>query len=234
MNILIVDENEVFRRQLFWAIRKGNDLHEASGRAEARTLLANLSPDLVLMELLEEGDRDETGGLEFVASLRADPAPPLILIITRSDRKEIAARALRLGAFDFLPKPVDLGELPVILKRAERLKALDSLPSGRPAREEDAPLAAAAPAAQGEPEVIGVETRVKQILEQLRRIAPTPVSVLITGETGTGKEIFAKTVHRMSDRANHRFIALNCAVLSDTLVEDELFGHEKGAFTGAV
>jgi DNA-binding NtrC family response regulator len=236
MNILIIEENEIVRRHLFWALRKGHELHEAVSREEALPILQRLSPDVILMELLEERDPDETAAVAMVERLLAEPAPPSILIITRSDRKEVAARLLTLGVEDVFSKPFDPEELLVILKRVERLRELRAAlpqhaPGGNGAGRTLTPLNDAQRVQLG---IVGVDRRIKHILEQIRRIAATPVSVLIIGETGTGKEIFAQAVHTLSERREQRLVPLNCAVLSDTLVEDELFGHEKGAFTGAV
>ena len=235
MNILIVDENEVARRQLFWALRGGNDIQEAASRDEASAILADTAPDVILMELLQEGDSDESAGMAMVERLLRLADPPLILIITRSNRKDVPASMLNAGVFDYLHKPADLSELPMILKRAKRLRELRP-PAGGQATEAPAKPTDSRAAAEEEPQldIIGVDTRVKQIVEQMRRIAATPVSVLITGETGVGKEVFAKSIHKLSERRDQRFVPLNCAVLTDTLVEDELFGHEKGAFTGAI
>ncbi len=235
MNILIVDENEVARRQLFWALRGGNDIQEAASRDEASAILADTAPDVILMELLQEGDSDESAGMAMVERLLRLADPPLILIITRSNRKDVPASMLNAGVFDYLHKPADLSELPMILKRAKRLRELRP-PAGGQATEAPAKPTDSRAAEEEEPQldIIGVDTRVKQIVEQMRRIAATPVSVLITGETGVGKEVFAKSIHKLSERRDQRFVPLNCAVLTDTLVEDELFGHEKGAFTGAI
>lgn len=228
MNILIIDENEVVRRQLFWALRSGNDLQEAASRAEADTLLANSTPDVILMELLQEGDRDESTGISMAARLQRLAHRPIILIITRSDRKDIAADLLEQGIFDYIQKPLNLGELPIILNRAKRLRALRRKEAGHDRRR------AEPPADEPELNITGVDLRIKQIVELIHRIAATPVSVLITGETGVGKEVFAQSIHKLSERRDQRFVPLNCAVLTDNLVEDELFGHEKGAFTGAI
>jgi DNA-binding NtrC family response regulator len=147
-----------------------------------------------------------------------------------------------MGVLDVLQKPVDAEELRVLLRRVARLREM-GVPAGEAALGQGAEIVAdgdgiavrmPAPDRDLNLGIIGVDRRIAQLIEQVRRIAPTPVSVLVTGETGTGKEIFAQAIHKLSDRAQQRFVALNCAVLSDTLVEDELFGHEKGAFTGAV
>ncbi|MCZ6474484.1 MAG: sigma-54 dependent transcriptional regulator [SAR324 cluster bacterium] len=235
MNILIVDENEVVRRQLFWALRGGNDLQEAASREEAEAILTSMVPDVVLMELLQEGDSDESAGTALVERVLRRAEPPLIIIITRSNRKDVAGALLQAGVFDYLEKPVNLTDLPGILNRAKRYRELRAAPGERAGQTREV-TAKGKEASEPEPQldVIGVDPRIKQILEQIRRIAATPVSVLITGETGVGKEIFAQSIHRLSDRRDQRFVPLNCAVLTDNLVEDELFGHEKGAFTGAI
>jgi DNA-binding NtrC family response regulator len=235
MNLLIIDENEIVRRHLFWALRKDHHLHEAVSREEAQAILQRLTPDAILMELQEERDPDESEGMALIERLLREPGSPSILIITRSVRKEVAARLLAMGVVDIFQKPFDPDELQVVLKRMERVRELRPVPA-RPGLA-GTPDNGAGPAQAPEPltlGIVGVDRRIKQILDQIRRIAPTPVSVLITGETGTGKEIFAQAVHSLSDRRRQRLVPLNCAVLSDSLVEDELFGHEKGAFTGAV
>ena len=242
MNILIIDENEVARRHLFWALRKKHDLHEAATREEALQTLSRLTPDAVLMELLEERDADESAGIALVEQMLGEADPPSIIIITRSGREEVASRLLRKGVVDVFTKPVRPEEIQVVLGRVERLREL-----GRVAPEAEPPSAAPPPKSlrgaaavrdggisQDALGIVGVDRQMQHMLEQVRRIAPTPVSVLITGETGTGKEILAQAIHRLSGRAPQRMVPLNCAVLSENLAEDELFGHEKGAFTGAV
>ncbi|HUJ73547.1 MAG TPA: sigma-54 dependent transcriptional regulator [bacterium] len=240
MKILIIDQNAVVRRQLFVSLRASHQLLEAASRAEGLPLVDQANPDVVLVEPFEQADPDDGAGLALVQRLVAHPSAPSILIITRNDRKDVAVRLLRLGALDVLSKPVDDDELRTLLKRAERLREL-GMPLRPQALGQDV-VADGDGIAYRNPSpdpsdlhlgIIGTDRRIRQVLEQVRRIAPTPVSVLVTGETGTGKEIFAQAIHKLSDRREQRFVALNCAVLSDSLVEDELFGHEKGAFTGA-
>lgn len=241
MKLLIVDPSTVARRQLFVPLRTAHQVQEAAGREEALALLDKFAPDVVLAGPFESGDPDEGPGLAWVQRVRNHPSHPYILIITRNDRKDVTERLLRMGVLDVLPKPVDADEIRLQLKRAERLRELGlRLGETAPAAEEmvadgDGLVLLRKPETVPLPElgIVGDDRRIRQIVDQIKRIAPTPVSVLITGETGTGKEIFAHAVHRLSDRRDQRFVALNCAVLSDSLVEDELFGHEKGAFTGA-
>jgi len=240
MKLLIVDHSTVARRQLFVPLRAAHQVQEAAGRDEALALLDGTRPEVVLADPFEPGDADEVPGLAWVQRLRIHPAHPSILIITRNDRKEVVARLLRKGVLDVLSKPADADEVRLQLRRAERLRGLGIVLSQPPEEDElipdgDGLILRRKPEPDPLPElgIVGDDRRIRQIVDQIKRIAPTPVSVLVTGETGTGKEIFAHAVHRLSERRDQRFVALNCAVLSDSLVEDELFGHEKGAFTGA-
>ena len=237
MKLLIIDENEIVRRHLFWALRRDHELHEAAGREETLTMLSDLSPDVILVEPLEEGDLDERAGIALVERLLSQPTPPTIIIITRSDRKEVASRLLALGVADVFQKPIDPEELAVVLRRIARLRELQPLIPEDPVENGSAAAPTTRAARKNEDlalGIIGVDRSIQSILEQVRRIAATPVSVMITGETGTGKEVFAQAIHTLSERRNQQWVPLNCAVLSENLVEDELFGHEKGAFTGAV
>ncbi|MDH5752669.1 MAG: sigma-54 dependent transcriptional regulator [Deltaproteobacteria bacterium] len=239
MNILVVDKNEIVRRQLFWAVRQGNTMHEAAGRDELAATIREVRPDVILLEPFEKNDPDDGVGLSLVEGLLKEKSAPAILIITEPERKEAAALMLHMGVMDVFSKPFDAEELKVVLRRIERQielrdaagDAILSLSSSMPAPEPVATVALEDISSLG---ITGKDPQIMKIMEQLRRLAPTPVSVLIHGETGTGKEVFARAIHQLSERASNRFVALNCAVLSDTLVEDELFGHEKGAFTGAI
>jgi DNA-binding NtrC family response regulator len=240
MKILIADPNEVVRRQLFLFLRQSHPVQEAAGRDEALALMTQTAPDVVLLDPFDPPEADPEPALAVVKRLLSHPVAASLLIITRADRKDIAARLLRMGVLDVLQKPVDPDELRVVLRRVARLReiGLQARPPGPQSQDVVADGdGIAVRARHAEPDqrlgIIGVDPRIKQLMEQVRRIAPTPVSVLVTGETGTGKEIFAQAIHRLSDRHDQRFVPLNCAVLSDSLVEDELFGHERGAFTGA-
>ncbi len=241
MKLLIVDHSSVARRQLFVPLRAAHQVQEAAGREEAFALLDGARPDVVLAEPFEPADSDEVPGLAWVQRVRSHPTHPSMLIITRNDRKDVVARLLRLGVLDVLQKPVDADDVRMQLKRADRLRGLGLVLGEPPAQDSeliadgDGMILRRKPEAVPLPElgIVGDDRRIRQIVDQIKRIAPTPVSVLVTGETGTGKEIFAHAVHSLSERRDQRFVALNCAVLSDSLVEDELFGHEKGAFTGA-
>ena len=242
MNILIIDEHEVVRRQLFWALRREHEVHEAEDREQARNILARITPDVILFQARQDHSLNGNEATAGLAELSKMAGQATLLAVFSEGEDHLAAQLLEAGAWDVLQKPVNGDELEVILRRIHKTRQLRLLlseeesPPEQTARKEGrraSDWAASLGTGQGWG-IIGVDQRVKHILEQIKRIAPTPVSVMITGETGTGKEVFAKALHNMSERVERPFVALNCAVLSDNLVEDELFGHEKGAYTGAI
>jgi len=185
----------------------------ADGGAAVERLRSGELFDLVLTDLKLPG----ASGLEVLQAARAArPAAPVI-VLTGYGTVPTAVEAMRLGAFHFLEKPVEVDDL-------SRLVA-EALGEGEPEAE--------GLALDGGPTIIGRHPRLQAALKLLRRVAPTESTVLLTGESGTGKELFARAIHRLSGRRDGPFVAVNCAAIPEGLVENELFGHEKGAFTGA-
>jgi DNA-binding NtrC family response regulator len=213
--LLLVEDRESLRRMLERALAgEGHAVDAVDDVAPACARLAAPEPiDLVLTDLqLPSGS-----GLEVVAaSRRLRPATP-VLVLTAFGTVAAAVEAMKLGAADFLEKPVELDQLFALV------------------------TALAAPAAAepellevpGAPPIVGSHPRLRAALRLLRRVAPTESTVLLTGPSGTGKELFARALHALSPRAAGPFVAVNCAAIPESLVETELFGHEKGAFTGA-
>ncbi|MDI9630417.1 MAG: sigma-54 dependent transcriptional regulator [Acidobacteriota bacterium] len=214
--ILVVEDRESLRLLLARALAKeGYEVALAAGRAEAETALAAAAPvALVLTDLkLPDGS-----GLDVLRAARsARPTAPVV-VMTAYGSVAAAVEAMKLGAADFLEKPVGIAEL-----RA-RLAAFFA--------EEEAPEAFVPPG--GAPPIVGRHPRLRAALRLLARVAPTDSTVLLTGASGTGKELFARALHALSPRAGGPFVAVNCAAIPETLIENELFGHERGAFTGAV
>ncbi len=220
-NILIIDDEPHMRRIL--QSNLDQDKHRvtaAAGVEEARQLLGVNRYDAVLTD---QKMRDGTG-LEVLAAVReADPAAAVVFL-TAVATLELAVESMRQGAFDFLAKPFT----PEVL-RATMIRACDHTALVR----ENTLLKGTVGRLQGPSEIFGHSQAIEEVRQRIARVAPAGVTVLITGETGTGKELVARSIHQMSPRAGKPFIAINCAAVSETLLESELFGHERGAFTGA-
>jgi two-component system NtrC family response regulator len=222
--LLIVEDDEGLRRQYRWALAD-YDLLMAGNREEALALFGPNRPPVVILDLGLPPDPDgATEGLETLGSILKRAPETKVIVASGNESRENALRAVSLGAYDFYQKPVQLEELQLIVTRALRLYQLEE--ENRSLFEEGsaAPLKGLVTAA---PEM-------QRVCRSIEKIAPTSVSVMLLGESGTGKELLALAVHRLSPRSKAPFIAINCAAIPDNLLESELFGHEKGAFTGAV
>jgi DNA-binding NtrC family response regulator len=219
--ILIVDDEPNMRRILASNLRQDqHQIWEAGGVEEAQRALAANDFDVVITDQ-KMGDGE---GLTVLASAREiDPTLPVILL-TAVASIELAVESMRGGAFDFLTKPFQPEVVRATARRAcERTRLL----------RENILLKDAVVRLEGTSEIYGDSPSMHEVRDRIARVAPTSATVLITGETGTGKEIVARAIHRNSPRASKPFVALNCAAFTETLLESELFGHEKGAFTGA-
>jgi two-component system response regulator AtoC len=217
--ILIVDDEETARTFVHEALSDaGYEALEAGDLKAAHKALDTGSADIVLLDLnLPDGS-----GMTLLDRIsRENPSPPVILI-TAYGEVDTAVEAMKMGAQDFLQKPLDLERMLQAVERAREMVAL---------RRE---LELLRQAATGQVEmVVGDTPKMQRIMTEAQRAAEAAVSVLITGETGTGKEVLAEAIRSMGPRADKPFIPINCAALPDTMIESELFGHEAGAFTGA-
>jgi len=187
---------------------------------EAARILSTKAPEAALIDIRMPG-RD---GLALLRELRNHPNPPAVLIMTAYGTSAVAIEAMALGAFDYLTKPLNFDELRIQLQRAiENRRRIRELESYRV--EEEATL--------HESEIVGSSPTMQKLYKLIGQTAPTDSTVLIRGESGTGKEVVARAVHRHSPRASRRMVKVDCASIPETLLERELFGHERGAFTGA-
>ncbi len=222
IKILVVDDEEPFRRLLKNELtRKGFTVEVSADGGTALTLLNEYPFDVVLLDIVMPG----VDGLTVMKKLRDDPSSPPIIALTGRATVETAVEAMKNGAFDYITKPYKLDELVVIINRAYefgRLRVKSRLLEQELVRKES-PF-----------EFVGTSRQLQEILVLIKKVAPTDSPVFIQGESGTGKELVANTVWHFSKRKDAPFIALNCATLSENLIESELFGHERGAFTSAV
>ena len=224
--VLVVDDHESIRKQLFWALEENYRVLEASSRAEALALVEREPIDVVLSDLrMPPSEHDISEGLgilEFVR--RFNPLLPVI-VITGDEDRETALQVVHRGAYDLFYKPFKVDEVEIIVRRAAQHFRLEN--DNLNLRNE---LRSNAGWQEG---IVGSSPSLRRVIDQARAVAETSATVLITGESGTGKEMMARFIHNISPRARAPFIACNIAALPETLVESELFGHEKGAFTGA-
>lgn len=219
-NILVVDDEPNIRRTLRMLLEKeGHNVADASSSAQALAIVAEQHIDLVMLDL-RLGTED---GLDILSRIRARGEHPEIVIVTAHAEVDEAVRAMKLGAYDYLVKPLAPDELLIrvgkILEKRAQSQELMQL------REEAA--------RRHEPYVASQSESMREIMRRVQRIARQDMPVLITGETGAGKEVIARLVHRLSTRAAKRFVAVNSCALTENLLDSELFGHVRGAFTGA-
>lgn len=221
IRVLVVDDEEPFRRLLLKELsRKGFYVEAAPDGKAALGLLRVKSFDVILLDIVMPG----LDGIAIMKKLKADPASPVIVVLTGKATVETAVEAMKNGAHDYLTKPYKLDELVIVVTRAYeygRLSIKNQLLQQELIRKES-PF-----------EFVCESRQLKEILSLMKKIAPTDSPVFIQGESGTGKELIANTIWHYSKRKDAPLVALNCATLSENLIESEMFGHEKGAFTSA-
>ncbi len=221
MCILTIDDEENIRNGLADNFElEGYEVKQAASGEEGLSIIAQGGIDLVITDLRMDG----ISGSEVVQHVTSEHPGIPIIVLTGHGSIDDATAALKAGAFDFLTKPLDLDHLNKIVKNALQGKLL---------AEQNRELQAKLLKSQNGDEMIGKSDSLARVRQMISRAAPARASVLITGESGVGKELVAKAVHEQSDRANGPFVVVHCAALSETLIESELFGFEKGAFTGA-
>ncbi|HEX9425348.1 MAG TPA: sigma-54 dependent transcriptional regulator [Pyrinomonadaceae bacterium] len=223
--ILVVDDDESVRRGLVWTLRADYRVLEAISRQEAIHILKQETVDVVLSDLhLPPHVEDISEGLAIIEAARDLNPPVQVVVVTGSDSKHAGREAVKRGAYGFFEKPLEADEVLHIVKQAARMRRLEV---------ENARLRDELVGARGFGRLIGSSQSLEKTLKQARAVADTSATVLIIGENGTGKEMLACAIHEESQRARGPFIAVSCAALPESLIESELFGHEKGAFTSA-
>jgi len=222
--LLIVEDNSSIATQMKWALAQEYEVFLAEDRVSALKLFKEERPPVVTLDL---GLPPHPGGVEegfqtLSAIIERDSFTKVILI-TGQDEKENALKAIGKGAYDFFCKPVQIEELKIVLQRAYYLFQLEE-------EHRELQRRLTTPSFEG---MLGTSPQMQTVFSSIQKVATTEAPVLITGESGTGKELVARAIHRLSQREKGPFIVINCGAIPETLLESELFGHEKGAFTGA-
>ena len=219
--LLIVDDEKPTRDGLRAALEERYDVYVADDATAAMELLESENFDVLLTDFRLPGE----DGLKLIARAKSLAKPPICILMTAYGSEELAVDAMKRGADDYIAKGrLQIDELEMRIARALRHQNLET---------ENVSLRQQLDTQFGMENIVGKSPAMKEIFEVVQQVAPTRATVLLMGESGTGKEIFAKAIHQLSPRAKQPFVAVHCAALSPTLLESELFGHEKGAFTGA-
>lgn len=219
--ILIVDDEKHTREGLRRSLEEDFEVYVAADVQSALQLLEEEPVDLLLTDLrLGAGE----SGLSLIEQVLKKPDPPICIMMTAYGSVDTAVDAMKRGAYDFVTKPVNLDRLEVLIRRALRERHMET--ENRDLRQKINKNA-------GLEQIIGRSAAMESIFNTIRQVAPTRATVLIEGENGTGKELVAHALHQLSNRSKNAFVAVHCAALSPTLLESELFGHEKGAFSSA-
>lgn len=219
--LLVIEDDIGIQKQLKWSL-PDYELVFAQDRTSALTQLRRYEPGVVTLDLgLPPDPANATEGLACLSEILSIQPNCKVIVITGSNDNEHALKAVALGAYDYYQKPINIDVLNVILARAFKLSQLET---------ENQALKAAGMTSS---DIIGNSDAIMRACRTVEKIAPTEITTLLLGESGTGKEVFARAIHRQSPRVNKPFVAINCASIPENLLESELFGYEKGAFTGA-
>ena len=219
-SVLIVDDEKHTREGLQQALAEGYDVSVAASADEAFNLMDAQPFDVILTDLRMPGK----SGLRVIDRALALPNKPAVLMMTAYGNIDTAVEAMRRGAVDFLTKPVNIERLDVLIRRALKAKTLEvEVKQLHERLDEKFDLGG----------IVGNSPLLKEVIERVKKVAQSKATILIEGESGTGKELIAQAIHQASPRSMGPFIAVHCAALSEGLLESELFGHEKGSFTGA-
>ncbi len=222
LKLLIVEDDAGLQSQLRWCF-EGYEILQAQDRASAMALMRRHEPELVTLDLgLPPDPANATEGLALLEAILSMAPETKVIVVTGNDDRSNALKAVALGAYDFYIKPVDASVLRLIVDRAAQLHELEA-ENRRLIRKTESPL-------QG---LITADPGMLKVCRMIERVAPSDATVLLLGDSGTGKEVLARALHHLSSRAGERFVAINCAAIPENLLESELFGYEKGAFTGA-
>lgn len=218
--VLIVDDEKNTRDGLRLSLEDEFDVYVAANTAEANEILKNESVDVMVTDLRLGGE----DGMELIAKTLTRPKSPVCILMTAYGSVDVAVEAMKKGAYDYVSKPLNIDELEIVIKRAIRSRSVE---------EENLALKEQVTDRYGLENIIGHSAVMQPVFETIKQVAPTRATVLIGGESGTGKELVGRGIHHLSGRPKSKLVTVHCAALSEQLLESELFGHERGSFTGA-
>lgn len=222
--LLIIEDDEDLRKQMKWALSRDYTVLLAEDRRGAMEMIRKESPAVITLDLgLPPYPAEAVEGFAVLSEIMENTRSKVIVITGRAER-EHALRAISMGAYDYFYKPIVIDELKVVLQRAFHISQLE---------EEQRKFQERMRREDSFEEMLGLSHQIQEVFTAIRKVATTDVPVLITGESGTGKELVARAIHRLSSRNSGPFVVINCGAIPENLLESELFGHEKGAFTGA-
>lgn len=219
--VLIVDDEKNTREGLRLSLEDEFDIYIAANIEEATEILKNEAVDVMVSDLRLGSE----SGMDLIGSALAMPKSPVCILMTAYGSVDLAVEAMKKGAYDYVSKPLNIDELEIVIKRAIRSRSVEK---------ENIALKTQVEERFGLENIIGTSRAMQPVFEIIRQVAPTRATVLIEGESGTGKELVARALHNLSGRPKAKLVTVHCAALSEQLLESELFGHERGAFTGAL
>ena len=223
--ILVIEDNPDIQSQMKWGLYEDFMVLQASERKSALHMFEKKPPRVVTLDLGLPPDKDGTSeGFACLKEILDKEPDTKIIVVTGNNDRENALKAVQMGAYDYYPKPVDINEIKVIIHRALHLSQIES---------ENRDLHTLLAKDIGFAGMIGQSPEMQKVFDSIKRVAGTDVTVLLTGESGTGKELVARAIHERGPRSKSLFIPINCGAIPENLLESELFGYEKGAFTGA-
>ena len=222
--VLVVEDDQNIRTQMKWALVQDYEVFLATDGKKAMDVMKRERPGIVTLDLgLPPAPENTTEGFKLLGQILEFEPSTKVMVVTGSPERSAAIQAISQGAHDFFTKPIDIDELKAILKRANYVFTLESEYKALQKQVHESAFG----------EIIGSSPEIQEVFKTVRKVATTDVSILITGESGTGKELVARAIHNQGARKDKPFIPINCGAIPENLMESELFGHEKGSFTGA-
>ena len=222
--LLIVDDDPDILVQLKWALKDQYQIHAAENKKDAVSVIENENIDIVALDISLNTHENSYEGLEILKQIRSYDPGIIVVMITGYDDKKLAIEAIKYGAYDYYLKPLDIHELKIIFQRALYIRNLEK---------ENLHLLIKLRKKKQFQDIISNCIEMKKIFATIQKVAATDATILIMGESGTGKELVAKAIHSIGYNSDQPYVTINCGAIPENLLESELFGHEKGAFTGA-